>query len=606
MYFDSVTLAAVADELREHLVGGRIQRVRQTGALSIGMEIYAHRVRHQLLASAHPRYARVHLVQGKLSRGVEQAGPLLLLLRKYVLGGRIIAIEQPALERILMLSIVKEPVPRNRKPAMLSDEPSVNDDDDDVLLDEAAFDDEAGVHHTMSDPTTEFLRCDLIFEPMDRRSNIILVDDDNRILDSIKRVTPNMSRRVILPRRIYEVPPPQDRYDPRRATAETFAALRQGRSGDLVKAMVGAFRGLSPQLAREVVFRALGRVTATIDEPLPWYTLAAQLRSIFSDDWEPTLAFEDGEPTAFAPYRISHLPNLEPQPAMSTALERFYAGREQLTANTQQREALQQQLAAALERLQHQQRQIEAELERARDLERLRWEGEMIFGFMHSVEAGQTELEVEGRRIKLDPERNLIEQAQERFKAYEKARSAVAGLPERLQEVAARIDGLEQLITLLELSNDFQQIEELAREAEDQGYLRPSGASSGKKRKPARVRPLRLRSSDGFDIYVGRSSGQNDEVTFRIARPEDVWLHARGIHGAHVIVRSGGHEVPEQTLREAAGLAAYFSRARNEAAVDIDMARRSRVRRVPGGPVGLATYVAEATLRVAPHEPWEG
>jgi predicted ribosome quality control (RQC) complex YloA/Tae2 family protein len=601
MYFDNVTLAAIADELREHLVGGRIQRVRQTGALSIGMEIYAHRARHQLLASAHPRYARVHLVQGKLSRGVEQAGPLLLLLRKYVLGGRIIAIEQPALERILMLSIVKEPAPRNRKPALLSAE--VPADDTEPADDDDPYDD-AEAELAADEPTGELLRCELIFEPMDRRSNIILVDDDNRILDSIKRVTPNMSRRVILPRRIYEVPPPQDRYDPRRATAETFAALRQGRSGDLVKAMVGAFRGLSPQLAREVVFRVLGRVAATLDEPLPWYTLAAQLRSIFSDDWEPTLAFEHGEPTAFAAYRLSHLPQSEAQPGISIALERFYAGHEQLTANTQQRETLQRQLAAALERLQHQQRQISAELERAQDLERLRWEGEMIFGFMHSVAAGQTELEVEGQRIKLDPERNLVEQAQERFKAYEKARSAVAGLPERLQAVATRCDGLEQLITLLELSNDFQQIEELAREAEEQGYLRPSAANTGKKRKPARVRPLRLRSSDGFDIYVGRSSGQNDEVTFRIARPEDIWLHARGIHGAHVIIRSGGREVPEQTLREAAGLAAYFSQARSESAVDIDTARRSRVRRVPGGPVGLATYVVEATLRVAPHAPW--
>lgn len=601
MYFDSITLSAVADELREHLVGGRIQRVRQTGALSIGMEIYAHRVRHQLLASAHPRYARVHLVQGKLSRGVEQASPLLLLLRKYVLGGRIIAIEQPALERILMLSIVKEPAPRNRKPATPAAELPT---DDDELADDDVLDDEDDADLIADEPAGEPLHCELIFEPMDRRSNIILVDDDNRILDSVKRVTPSMSRRVILPRRIYELPPAQDRYDPRRATAETFEALRQGRSGDLVKAMVGACRGISPQLAREVVFRALGRVAATLDEPLPWYTLAAQLRSIFSDDWEPTLAFAESEPTAFAPYRLSHLPNLEPQPGISIALERFYAGHEQLTANTQQREALQQQLAAALERLQHQQRQISAELDRARDLEQLRWEGEMIFGFMHSVEAGQTELEVEGQRIKLDPERSLVDQAQERFKAYEKARSAVAGLPERLQAVAARIDGLEQLITMLELSSDFQQIEELAREAEEQGYLRPSAAGGGKKRKPVRVRPLRLRSSDGFDIYVGRSSGQNDEVTFRIARPEDVWLHARGIHGAHVVVRSGGHEVPEQTLREAASLAAYFSRARNEAAVDIDMARRSRVRRVPGGPVGLATYVAEATLRVAPREPW--
>jgi predicted ribosome quality control (RQC) complex YloA/Tae2 family protein len=593
MYVDALTLAAVADELRETVLGGRVQRVVLTGPLSIGLEIYARGTRHQVIASAEHDAARVHIVRERLTRGVTHDPPLLLLLRKYVLGGVIRAVEHPPLERIILLSIAKRPESRNRNRATVDAEADLDTLGDDLADDSAAPLD-------LHDP--DLWRCDLIFEPQDRRSNIILVDDDNLILDSIKRVTPRMSSRVIMPRQVYEVPPPQDKRDPRQATAAGVAAMCAERRGDLAKALVSTYAGVSPQIAREVVFRALGQVAVACADDLPFYLIAARLRELFTDPPLASIAGPADAPTAFAPYLISHIAEVTPQPSISVALEAFFALRTAVVGHAQRRSALQQQLAAARSRLVRRQDQIAGELAKAQELETLRWEGEMIFAFLHTLRPGQTRLDVEGRAITLEAQRSAVEQAQERFKAYDKAKSALAGLPERLDAVQVQLQGLDELVVLLDLADTYDQIEQIAEEAEELGYLRehPDPTTARRKRRKSTVRPLHVRSAEGFDIYIGRSARQNEEVTFRIGRPEDMWVHVRTIHGAHVIVRTGGREVPDATLLQAAALAAYYSQARSEAAVDVDICRRALVRKVAGGPVGLVTYRAEQTLRVAP------
>jgi predicted ribosome quality control (RQC) complex YloA/Tae2 family protein len=290
---------------------------------------------------------------------------------------------------------------------------------------------------------------------------------------------------------------------------------------------------------------------------------------------------------------------------MSGALDQFYAAHERLTSHQQRKEALHAQLLEQRERLARQQRSLSTELERARDIDRLRWEGEMIFAFMHEIARGQQTLEVEGRTITLDPLRTPVECAQERFRAYEKARSAIAGLPERLAAVDLRIDGVDETIALLAIAEGYEEIETIAQEAIEEGFIPADGRRKQRGRGGVRPQsPLRLVSTDGVTIYVGRSAGQNQQVTFRLASSDDLWLHARGAPGAHVIVKSGGRPVPEQTLQEAAGLAAYFSHGRHEAAVDVDIARRSQVRRIRGGPQGLVSYHAEQSIRAAPRPPW--
>src|SRR6266508_4639422 len=252
MYFDALTLAAVAEELQDTILGGRIQRALLPNQHSVALEIYARERRHHLLLSAHPQFTRVHLSAAKLSRGVERETPLLLLLRKYVVGGRIVAIEQPELERVLVLSIVKGPQARNT-----GDHPTLEDEPDSPDEDEQPPDNQELA-------VVEPLRCELIVEAMERRGNVILVGDDNLILESVRHVTPRMSRRPVRPREPYELPPRQEKRDPRRATPEGVSALLEIDVPDLARALVAAYRGLSPLAAREAAFRAAGRTDAPL------------------------------------------------------------------------------------------------------------------------------------------------------------------------------------------------------------------------------------------------------------------------------------------------------------------------------------------------------
>jgi predicted ribosome quality control (RQC) complex YloA/Tae2 family protein len=615
MYFDALTLAAVADELEDTILGGRIQRVLLTSPLSVALEIYARGRRSHLLLSAHPQFTRVHLSATKPSRGVERDTPLLLLLRKYVVGGRVAEIEQPELERVLVLSIVKGPQARNiadHEAADASGAPS----DRAASLTDAELDEleEAPADETFDG---EIWRCELIVEAMERRGNIILVGDDNLIMESARHITPRMSHRPVQPRAPYELPPRQDKRDPRHATPEGMRALLDRPTPDptgaparakksaqptLARALVADYRGLSPLAAREAVFRATGQADTPLMPDLPWAKLALAVRGIWNDDWQPCLAGDQASPHAYAPYLLTQLPDARPVGSISAALDAFYSTHEQLTAHNQRRDSLRQQLLERRERIDHQRQGLSAELQRAGELDRLRWEGEMIYAFMHTLAPGQATLVVEERTIALDPTRTPVENAQDRFRAYDKAKSAMAGVPERLQAVEARLAGLDETLALLDLAEGYDQIEGIAREAAEHEYIRaPTRERAPKPGK--RLAPLRVDSSDGFAIYIGRSAGQNEQVTFKIGTSDDLWLHARGIPGAHVIIKSGGREVPEATLREAAALAAYYCQARAEPAVEIDIARRGVVRRIPNGPTGLVSYQAERTIRAAPHSP---
>ena len=569
MNYDALTVSAVADELRRTIVGGRIQRVILPTPLSIGLEVYHAGQRYQLFASANPSSARVHLMSAKPTRGVERETPLSLLLRKYVRNGFIDAIEQPELERILVLSIIKHPPPRKDER-----------EDDDVDSEQ---------------------RCELIFEVMGQRSNIILVDDDNLILDAVKRIPPEGPRRTIMPREVYIAPPrPANRRDPRVVTAAGLAALLNGPESDLGKAITAAYAGVSPQQTREIMTRVMGRPAVALDAELPFEALAGELRGLWTAPFQPSLALQNELPIAFAPYHMAQFADVRPVASISAALDAFYAAAEQITAHAQRRDALKQRLLDVRERLQRQRDALGRELERANALERLRWEGEMIFGYLHTLEPGQTELLVEDRVIKLDAGRTPVENAQARFREYDKAKGALAGVPERLADTDAQLAYLDETLALLDLADSYEAIAGFEREVQEQGLLK---AASGKAQaRGPRSKPLRLRSSDGVTIYVGRTAGQNDEVTFRLARPDDRWLHAREIPGAHVVVQSEA-EPSAQTIEEAAGLAAYFSAARESTSVEVVLTQRRHVRKIPGGPPGLVSYRNETTIRAAPLAP---
>lgn len=567
MFFDALTMACVADDVRRTVLGGRVQRVLLVDNLSVGLEVYARQERHYLLASAHAELGRLLLSSEKLRRGVDKETGLLLLLRKYARGAIVSAVEQPPFERVLRLEM---------------DHP-------------------------------EWGATSLMIEVMGRHSNIILVDGVGRVLDSVKRVTPEMSPvRPVLPGRAYEPPPPQEKLSPADLTEYRLRQILadQEPGTQVWQALVRGLSGTSPLLAREMVHRALGRPRARVEQVeriTPLLEAARELLAPLEDgNWLPTVALEEGEPACYAPYRITHRGEPQAMPSISRAIEVYSeavaSGDPYAAAKRPVREALER----ARGRLERRRQALERSLAEAEAADQWRLWGEWILAYAHTTMPGQEELvadtgEGEPLVIPLDPALSAVDNAQAYFARYRKAQRAADEVPLRLREATLALRDLEQLETDLALATNRPEVQEVRDALRERGHL-PSKKTRRRAPLP-RSEPLGLALPDGLAVLVGRNSRQNDLVTFRLANSDDLWFHAQGVPGAHVIVRSGGQEVPAATVRRAAELAAYFSPLRDEADVVVAYTERRHVRRVPGAAPGLVTYRHEGTVRVTPRGP---
>jgi predicted ribosome quality control (RQC) complex YloA/Tae2 family protein len=566
MFFDALTMACVADELRTTLLGGRVQQVLLPDPLSVGLEIYAQHQRHYLLASAHADLGRLLLASEKLRRGVEKETGMLLLLRKYVRGAILSTIEQPPFERILHLAL---------------DHP-------------------------------EWGATELVVEVMGRHSNVILVGAGSRVLDAVKRVGPHMSpTRPILPGQPYVPPPPQAKLSPRDLTEYRLQQILAAdeESEQVWQVLVRGLQGMSPLLARELAFRALGHpraIVAQVERIAPLLEAIQELLSpLAGGQWQPTLVLEQGEPVAYAPYPVTHRGKPQPMTSMSRAIEVYTAAAASADPYAAAKRPVREAIARARARLEHRRAALERSLQEAAEADQWRQWGEWILAYAHTVTPGQTEVvaetgDGEPLHIPLDPDRSAVDNAQAYFTRYRKAQRAVEGGPARLKETHLALRDLEQSETDLDLAASRPEIDEVRAALVDAGHVRAKRAKSSR---AAHSQPLSLTSPDGFAILVGRNSRQNDEVTFRRASGDDWWFHARGVPGSHVIVRAAGQEMPGSTIERAAELAAYFSRSRNEPDVVVDYTQRRHVRRIPGAAPGLVTYSQELTLRAIPRGP---
>lgn len=593
MYVDALTIAALVDECEQAILGGRVQEVLCPQVLEVGLEIYSRGRRHFLLASAHPQLARVHLTSGRLRRGVDTPSPLLLLLRKWVRGARIENIQAPPYERILRLSF---------------DHPA----------------------HGLST---------LVIEVMGRHSNIILLDAGGQILECVKRVGPDVNRyRVILPRKEYIPPPPQNKLQPPELTGKSLREILEaaGKNTPLPKALVGGLAGVSPLLAREATHRAYGDGDITCQEIAHLEPLLDSLKGLFfpdeADPWKVSIAIEPAETgenasardsieagafepadehtpsppvrvKAFAPYDLTHLSPWKRVESMGQAIELWVRsgaprGDEYAGARARVREMLRR----SIEKTLRQREQLEKQQATQDEVERLRRFGELILAFGWNLSPGQTELHVDPGdgspqlRIPVDPDVSPADNAQAFFKRYSKARRAHDELPAILDAVQAELEFLHQLELDLKLARNRLEIEEVREEWKAGGYLK----EESKKKRPPASQPLKVTLASGETIFVGRNSRQNELLTFKMAIAGDIWLHARGIPGAHVILRFGSEEPSEDALRKAAALAAYYSAGQDEARVEVVYTHRRHVRRLSEGRPGQVIYRHERTIAVRP------
>lgn len=555
MYVDSITTSAIADELHKTLIDGRVQATIEVDPLTVGLEIYV-RERVYVLLSAHPQWARVHIVPDKLRRGVETPSPLGLLLRKYVEGARLVNVEQPPWERVLYLDF--------------------------------------------SGPEGETR---LMAETMDRRSNLILTFE-GQILDCIRRVGPDENRyRVLLPGKPYEPPPPQRKIAPTAVTISDLENAFRAQPDALGwQLLVDRVAGVSPLLAREVIFRASDEAEA------PAYELAAShvhivfdrmIASFLEGRWEPCIV--PGQ--AFAAYELRHLGEFEHVASMSAAMAAHFGAPVGEQAYEAAKDIVRGQLNKAQGRAQRKRKAMARQIKEQAAVELLRKQGELVLAYASVIASEQTELraqyDVDGPTltIPLDPTLTPLKNAQRYFDRYEKAKRAVADVPRLLRIAEHEVGYLEQLAVDLEMAENWPEIDAVREALQDGGYWRgpkargPVGGKTG---------PRRVVSSDGTVMLIGRNAAQNHHLVTERSSPEDLWLHARGLPGSHVIVKSGGRNIPLEVIRQAAELAAYYSAGRNDTSVEVDVTECRHVRTIRGGKPGMVRYKNEHTLMVTP------
>lgn len=558
--FDSVVLAAVAREIAA-LVGSRVARIVQPDGAEIAIDFRGSSGAGTVMWSIHPQWARVHLASKTTT-----AAPsgFMQMLRSRLDSARLTAVRHAPFERILTLT----------------------------------FDTVAG-------------RSDLVAEIMGRRSNLMLVQDDT-ITGSLKAVPRSQSAvREVLPGRPY-VLPPRGRPSPDELTEESLKDALSSSDDPLARRLVASVLGLSPGLATELAVRA------QLDPDAPsrdqagaaarlWAALRDLVGAVDAGAFSPVIYYRGDDPVGFAPFPYAHLAGLRPvrAPTMSAAVETVLGSHGAVARVDEQRASLLAAVRTATARVERTEGEVRQAVEEAARTGALRQHGELLLAYASQVPAGASEVTLPGFdgapvTIALNPALSAIANAQRLFKRYGRVRSARPALDARLQTAAAERAYLESAATMIEQAATTDDLFDLRRELADEGYLRRRQSLP---RPSAAAGPRRFVLAGGLLVLVGRTNRENDVLTFKVASPDDLWLHARGVPGAHVVLRAGKKNPDEDALRQAAAIAAYFSRARESASVAVDAVPRKFVRKPKGAKPGLVTYSRERTVYVKPELP---
>ena len=569
MPLDAVCLSGVVRELRGAVLGLRIEKVQQPAR---DLVILSLRGGRRLLLCAGASQARIHLTGA--ARENPAAPPMFcMLLRKHLGGGRLSGLEQPALERVVILTI--------------------------DVVDELG---EPGQRR-------------LVLECMGRHSNLILLDGQGRIIDCLRRVDLEMSeQRQVLPGLFYRLPPAQEKADPLSTGEADFRRLLSGANPEQEAAsfLLDAFFGLSPLACREIACRAGVETLLTPEGREALCAAFFDWQQLVRDEaFRPCLLLRDGRPADF-----SYLPLLQygssaqaqEWDAFSPMLDAFYETREQAERLRQRGQDLQRAASNARDRARRKLALQEKEYAQTQDRDRLRICGELITANLHRMERGQSVLRAQNyydpdcleTDIPLDPLLTPQQNAARYFKQYHKAKTAEGYLSGQMAIARRERDWLESVLDELSRAETEQDFADIRRELREAGLLK--GAAPGKK-EPRRApsKPRAFRSSGGLRILVGRSNTQNDQLT-RDAFKSDYWFHTQRIHGSHVILCCEGAEPDRQSMTEAAMLAAWFSQGRAGGQVAVDYTQVRNVKKPGGARPGMVVYDPYQTAYVTPDE----
>ncbi len=574
MAFDGVTVSALVSEIKNKVIGGRIDKIYQPEGDEIILSIRSFGKAYKLLLTANPSNPKFHFTN--ISKDNPPEPPLFcMVMRKHLQGGKIIDIEQPNFDR--MINIYVE---------------SLN---------------EMGDHSVKK----------LIMEIMGRHSNIILTDSDGTILDCIKHITHDKSSvREVLPGKKYEMPPKQDKINTLMLDKDNFFTVVKNNGAKKIQALIyQSYTGISPIMATEICTRA-GTDGSDFAETLSsekidrLYTEFKKIvDDIGSENFYPCIIKDDkGNIIDLFPIKPS-FGNIEKYESMSALTEDFYKTRDLTYRINQKTQDLKKLINQNIERCI---KKKEIQLKTLKDIENrneLRLYGELITANIYSVKKGMTLVKLvnfysengEEIEIELDGDLTPAENAQKYFKAYNKAKRTYNAIQEQIISNNEELAYLEGVLTSVNNCITEQDIREIRQELRDEGYIKKVKAQKGKASKK-RSSPMHFISSDGYDIYVGKNNVQNDELTLHFAKPRDMWFHTKTIPGSHVIVVNKGEAIPDSTLNEAAMLSAYFSKARNSAMVPVDYTEKRNVKKPNGAKPGMVIYETNKTAYMTPSE----
>ncbi|WP_243289929.1 NFACT RNA binding domain-containing protein [Bacillus sp. FJAT-47783] len=561
MSFDGIFTYCMKNELKEALLGGRVSKIYQPFKNELVLQIRANGQNHRVLLSVHPSYARVHLTNETYENPAEP--PMFcMLLRKHLEGSIVENIEQPGMERIIMF--------------------------------------EFKTRNELGDLSYK----QLIIEIMGRHSNIVLIDKErNMIFDSIKHLSPAMNRhRTVLPGHPYVFPPKQDKVNPFEADEETILKKLDFNQGKLVDQLVASFAGISPLLGQEIVFKAGLANRNTLPKAFMEVIKAIQSKKI-----SPSIVFGE-QKEVFYLFPLSHVKGeRKTYESLSELLDRFYYGKAERDRVKQQGHDLERFILNERKKNANKVKKLKKTLMNAEKADEYKLLGELLTANMFIVQKGDKEIDVINYydeqngtvKIPLDPMKTPSENAQSYFQKYQKAKNSIDIVQEQIHKAEEEVDYFDRLIQQLETAAP-KDLEEIRDELAEGGYLKRKGKGTLKRKKQGKPELETYVASDGTEIIVGKNNKQNEYLTNKLARRDEIWLHTKDIPGSHVVIRS--ENPSEETIFDAAHLAAYFSKARQSSSVPVDFTKIRHVKKPSGSKPGFVTYEGQQTVYVTPDE----
>ena len=567
MAFDAFFLTAVLEEVRERCIGARVDKIHQPSRDTLILHLRCKEGREKLLFAANPTAPRLHLTSSSPENPPEP--PMFcMLLRKHLIGAKIADITQIPMERCATFTF--------------------------DCTDEMGF------------PVQKRL----VAELMGRTCNLYLLSPEGRIIDCLRRIGLDESaKRAALPGLMYQEPEAITKSNP--LDDQDYVNILTAPGADVIAdRLMDTFGGLSPLVCREAALFAAGSTDARID-PLTLDTVAEKLQLFFHEHLHHSRPYlytqADGTPKQFAFCPIRQYGSCTEGESFGALLDQFYTVRDRKDAMRQKSQSVRKTVQNLCTRLKKKLAIQEKELEATYDRERLRQLGDIVTANIHRIVKGQTTVECEDFydenmaliQVPISPILSPQQNAAKFYKDYAKLKNAEKELTKQIELGETELYYLNSVLEELNRAQTDAELEEIKRELQEGGYLR---ADTGKKKiKAAKLAPMRFESTDGYPIYVGRNNRQNEELTFRLARKDDIWCHASKVHGSHVIISCGGTTPPDDTITQAAQLAAYYSETTGGQNIPVDVTPVKQVKKIPGGKPGMVIYHTYKTVIANPY-----